>query len=79
MVHRLSEPPNLHNDEAIAESLRITSPSLVAVRQPFIFPVSSAGYATTRPMSHSGFVEFSNVRLTCVHPLLVQVEPPSEL
>lgn len=51
----MSEPPNLHNDEAIAESLRTTSPSLAVVTQPLIFPVSSACYATTGWMSHSSF------------------------
>lgn len=52
-AHTLSEPPNLHHDEAISESLRITSPSLAVVTQPLIFPVSSACYATPGWMSHS--------------------------
>lgn len=52
-VRTLSEQHNLHNDEAIAESLRISSPSLAAATQPLIFPVSPACYATTGWMSHS--------------------------
>lgn len=67
-MHRLSEPTNLHNDEAIAESLRITSPSLAAVTQPLIFLVSSACYATTDWMSHSSLPNSATYVLrACTH------------
>lgn len=49
-AHSLSEPSNLHN---YFGSLRKTSPSLAAVAQLLISPVSSVCYATARWMSHS--------------------------